>query len=801
MIRNTHKPRSPGKIRARREHLSAFFNDEIPTRDESSPAIPRRASAGAPHSHRQESRSISPIQRQGSEHSGTQVTPSLRTVSEDKMSMHDISTSKRSVDDYLEYIITPVTARPNVMASTSTEALSVVSRNIYNLWQNQQLCDVRIIAGGRQFLAHKLVMAVACGVFTKDEKDHPTNILAELEISDVSAEAMNDVLKFFYTQRLHVSEHNVDSLLKIAKELDIRIIIEKCKDYLKEVNLKNVLQNRYIAHKYSLLDITANIDEYFKQNFLEFTNTAAFLQCDFQQVYDILLSDRFVSGSELEMFHACASWIDFNRQERLNYAVPLMSLIRFIHILPEKIVSEVEPVQCIFEIPECKHMLYEAFKHHALMHECMTTPITARTGPGLTRPITARGKPSMTMPATTRSLQDQQHHVETTFSSTPDMLMKVRSSSSSKQTATPTSQTISTSSIPRPHSAHSVRSTKDELSISRSTSSNEEKDVTELPAPPGLHIALVLGGLNSFELEESGLNTSSGISQVVQQYEPATNSWSGRTTMPLPLHHCGVASVEGYVYVVGGTLARDQNNVMEVTAECHRYDVVNNTWSSIGRMLTPRSEHVALVLNNVIYAVGGVDNQGHSLSSMEFYKVEEDKWYYTHSMNDMRVGLAATGHAGQVFVVGGTTGMGEGCLLDGVESYAPTTNKWTQRSNFPLPLCHGSLIDINGALYHIGGYVTRDGDNILSLDNIFRYRDDVDVWEPFTSLHIPRHDAVAVSLGTRLYVIGGISSATIGHALSNVECFDVETHDRMEGIAPLPTPAYGLCGCVVSWGF
>ena len=737
------------------------------------------------------------------------------------------------------------------------ESFAVVSRNIYNLWHNEQLCDVKIRAGGRQFLAHKLVMASSCGIFAEEKVEKSTPISTDLVIHDVNADAMNDVLKYFYTHRLHISGHNVDSLLKIAKDLNIQVITDKCKEYLRDVCLKNVVQNRCIAQKFGLSEILAHIDLYFKENFQELSCSTAFLQSDFQQVFDIVSSDVFSPGSALQVFNACASWIDFNRQERLKYAVPLMSVVRFGHIPAEKLVSEVEIEHHIFDIPDCKEMLYQAFKYHALLRDYICPAAESRRQPVQSREmnrvqsITARYPPSQQensgcqsvafnfgssssekkasaskvgpsssgKQASTLSMQSvpsrgisSVHGItgryspsQNYYNSSHSAVFKVGPSSSEKQESALSMLTTSKQTLPRPHSAHSVRSSRDELSISRSSSINDDKELSEgsdvnldMPSPPLPRSIFVVGGVNTFDME-----STNSILQMIQQYNPEKNCWIGRTNVPLPLRDCGVASLDGNVYVIGGIVMDISLDVVEITAQCHRFDVAKNEWSQITGLHTPRTDFATVVVNNVIYVVGGVDKQGHTLSSMEYYNDVEDRWHYTSPMNEPRMGLSAAGHRGHVFAAGGMISRpnADKRLLDTVESYNSSTNEWNLKSELPLHVFRSSLVDVNGVLYLVGGCVTRDGDSVLSLSNIFRYSDETDTWEPFTELHVPRHHATAVALDSRLYVIGGTSSATIGRALSNVECIDVETGARIEGIAPLPTPAYGLGGCADTGDF
>ena len=768
----------------------------------------RRASSPLPYSH--EARSVSPIRpirtikSQDSANKSVSMGKDMN-LEKSRSARKDLApiihnSENICMRDQSGSLTVPIT-RPSIGTPWNepcADSFAVVSRNIYNLWHDQQLCDVKIRAGGRQFLAHKLVMAASCGIFTEEREERSTPISSDLVIHDVNADAMNDVLKYFYTHRLHISGHNVDSLLKIAKDLNIQVIIEKCKEFLKDICMKNVVQNRWIAQKFGLSDILAHIDQYFRENFQELCCTSSFLQSDFQQVFDIVSSDVFSPGSALEVFNACASWIDFNRQERLKYAVPLMSLVRFGQIPAENLVSDVEIVQHIFDIPDCKEMLYQAFKYHALVRDYISPAVESRR-----QSVQSRG--SRSAPSIPSDITDQYPVCQQENDTSRDAVFKVGSSSSEKQTSALSMQTTGKPTFPRAHSAHSIRASRDETSISRSSSIIEDRVLVEdthvppdIPSPPGTRTIFVVGGINSFDLE-----TTNSILQMIQQYDPQKNCWTGRTNIPLPLRDCGVTSLDGYVYVIGGTEMDFSLDFMEVTARCHRYDVAKNEWNQIAGMLTPRTDFATVVLNKVLYAVGGVDNLGHTLSSMEFYNVEENKWHYTSSMNELRMGLSAAGHRGHVLAVGGMIARpnADKLLLDTVESYNPSTNEWTLKSEFPLHVCRSSLVDVNDVLYLVGGCVTRDGDSILSLSNIFRYRDDADTWDPFTELHVPRHHATAVALDSRLYVIGGTSSATIGRALSNVECIDVETEERIEGIAPLPTPAYGLGSCADSGDF
>ncbi|HLY62574.1 MAG TPA: kelch repeat-containing protein [Terriglobia bacterium] len=86
---------------------------------------------------------------------------------------------------------------------------------------------------------------------------------------------------------------------------------------------------------------------------------------------------------------------------------------------------------------------------------------------------------------------------------------------------------------------------------------------------------------------------------LVEVYDPKTNSWSTRTSMPTPRGIFSAAAIDGIIYAVGGS----SDTVLTPTVDT--YEPETDTWSSEAPMLTPRASLVAGVVGDVLYAVGG----------------------------------------------------------------------------------------------------------------------------------------------------------------------------------------------------
>ena len=62
---------------------------------------------------------------------------------------------------------------------------------------------------------------------------------------------------------------------------------------------------------------------------------------------------------------------------------------------------------------------------------------------------------------------------------------------------------------------------------------------------------------------------------LVEEYDPATDSWRGRAPLPKPLHHIGAAALNGKIYVIGGYIS----GVGPVDT-VYEYDPAKDQWTS-----------------------------------------------------------------------------------------------------------------------------------------------------------------------------------------------------------------------------
>jgi N-acetylneuraminic acid mutarotase len=193
---------------------------------------------------------------------------------------------------------------------------------------------------------------------------------------------------------------------------------------------------------------------------------------------------------------------------------------------------------------------------------------------------------------------------------------------------------------------------------------------------------------------------------TVEAYDPGTNSWTTRQSIPAPPFGAGVGVVNGILYAVGGTAPSSSGTV--VTGTLQAYDPVANTWTTKAAMPTPRLGFGVGVVDGILYTVGG-DAAG----TVEAYDPVTNTWTTRQPMLTARSGLDVGVVNGILYAVGGTTGNnadGIPTIVNTLEAYDPATNTWSTKTPMITGRMGLGVAVLNGLVYAIGGRPPSPGD-------------------------------------------------------------------------------------------
>lgn len=235
-------------------------------------------------------------------------------------------------------------------------------------------------------------------------------------------------------------------------------------------------------------------------------------------------------------------------------------------------------------------------------------------------------------------------------------------------------------------------------------------------------------------------------SDTVEEYNPETNKWKIKTSIPGVTTRMSTVELDGMIYIIGG----------EYSNQLIAYDPVSNTWAKKKDMnsLTSGESAAAIVYNGKIYVAGG-----NGYKTMEVYDPQRDIWEYKASMNFGRWFHCLAVVNDKMYAIGGYGTENE------IEEYDFEKDTWTKKPQLPFEFSNGGGAVIDGKLYLIGGADSRDIDS----KRMIEYNPINNTCTDLISMIIPRQKFALSVLDNTVYVIGGTSYWT--SILKSVESF------------------------------
>lgn len=175
---------------------------------------------------------------------------------------------------------------------------------------------------------------------------------------------------------------------------------------------------------------------------------------------------------------------------------------------------------------------------------------------------------------------------------------------------------------------------------------------TLAPMPLGSRYALGAAAINGKIYAVGGIHIGdSAILSRLEVYDPATNTWATKTSMPTPHHDALVGTINGKLYVAGGVV--DSANTS--TTALHIYDPATDNWST-GAPMPFTGNGDGVVLGGKLFSIG----YGPSPERRVFaYDAATDSWITDFALMPTgrhAIGVAADEVNNKIYAVGGWNG-------------------------------------------------------------------------------------------------------------------------------------------------
>jgi N-acetylneuraminic acid mutarotase len=140
----------------------------------------------------------------------------------------------------------------------------------------------------------------------------------------------------------------------------------------------------------------------------------------------------------------------------------------------------------------------------------------------------------------------------------------------------------------------------------------------------------------------------------VEEYDPATDTWTTKADMPTARFGLSTSVVNGKIYAFGGA----RNCVESAFSTVEEYDPATDTWTTKADMPTARLYLSTSAVNGKIYAIGGTglacQGTGGPLWTVEEYDPATDTWATKAHMPTAKIAFSASAVDGKIYAIGGS---------------------------------------------------------------------------------------------------------------------------------------------------
>ena len=538
------------------------------------------------------------------------------------------------------------------------------------------LCDTIVRVEGEDFPAHKNVLCATSDYFKaffSSDLQVKESQSSLVGLKNMKSSTIAEVLRFMYTGEVNMSSSNAQDLIVVSDYLIIPRLKTTAAEFIgKSINASNCSTMESFAFQYNCDALSQAVLNYKCEHFLTYVKSNDFMHLDVEKVKELACLDDLHITKEEEVYEAVIEWVKHDLTSRECFLPDLLNCLRLFSLSKYSLEKFLKREELIVKSPVCSNILYNGLNFFVFPDRFLSKSLKHRS-----------------------SIQNEEH-VIVVIGSESDL-----------------EEDIKTDCY--------VLSTK------------QWKSLAPIPESCALdmynlYVSAVCGGL---------LYRIDGVDGKVTCYNPLENAWRARTTKFFSsCRGCAVASFHEELYLFGGMIHEDNDLDTEVMfQDGFKYNPLSNAWTKVASMQTGRAYHCAVVVEDLIYVIGGCNGQI-SLKSVETYDASTNQWRRAPDMANPRKHGAAVNAGGKIFVTGGYCDNDETSVEPSCELFDPLVNQWSLLPGPCQPRCCFGIVSVDDMVYIFGG---EDSEQWISTFESFDFRSNKWNGEAEKPLPMPRN--------------------------------------------------------------
>lgn len=179
---------------------------------------------------------------------------------------------------------------------------------------------------------HRVILTAASKYFaaalaSNSQEDNESEII----LQNTDGRTVKAIVDFCYTGHINLTEKNVEEFMKIASNVELDLLVEKCcRFYRDKLSPSNSISTLMIADKYNILELRRNAFDVICDSF-ETLPLTDIQSLDHRVLLEILKCDKIQASEEL-MFKRLLEWFHNKESERKQRMPQLLESIRLEYI-------------------------------------------------------------------------------------------------------------------------------------------------------------------------------------------------------------------------------------------------------------------------------------------------------------------------------------------------------------------------------------------------------------------------------------------------------------------------------------